>query len=171
MQGYIQVYTGDGKGKTTAAIGMAIRAVGAGKKVYIAQFVKGKVYSEIKALQTHFPEIPVEQFGRGCFIRGKPTEADIQKARAGFEQVKNIIYSAEYDIVILDEVFIALYFELISDEELITLLKEKPSATELILTGRYAPQAIIEMADLVTEMKEVKHYYGQGVMARKGVES
>lgn len=170
MKGYIQIYTGNGKGKTTAAIGLAVRAVGAGKKVFFAQFVKGQIYSEIKAINEFLPSIKVKQYGLDCFIYNDPTPADIAAAREGFEEVAKIIASGEYDVVILDEANIALHYRLFSVDELLTLLKSKPKQTEIIITGRYAPDELIELADLVTEMKEIKHYYTQGVEARIGIE-
>jgi len=171
MKGYIHVYTGCGKGKTTASLGLALRAVGAGKKVFIAQFVKGKVYSEIKAIHKFLPDITVKQYGLDCFIVKSPTQADVAIARKGLEEISLTVFSGGYDMVILDEVNIALYYNLFSVEELIEVIKNKPPETELVLTGRYAPDKIIEIADLVTEMKEVKHYYTKGIRARKGIES
>lgn len=170
MKGYIQVYTGNGKGKTTAAFGLALRAAGAGKKVYFAQFVKGKTYSEIKAIQKYVPDIVIKQFGRGCFIVKAPTSEDIQAARNGLVEVAGIIASGKYDMVVLDEATIAIYYELFSVSELIGVLLKKPEETEVVITGRYAPEELIELADLVTEMKEVKHYYAKGIQARKGIE-
>lgn len=170
MKGYIQVYTGNGKGKTTAAFGLALRAAGAGKKVYFAQFVKGKTYSEIKAIQKYVPDIVIKQFGRDCFIVKAPTSEDIQVARNGLVEVAGIIASGKYDMVVLDEATIAIYYELFSVSELIGVLLKKPEETEVVITGRYAPEELIELADLVTEMKEVKHYYAKGVQARKGIE-
>lgn len=169
-KGFIQVYTGDGKGKTTAAIGLALRAVGAGKKVYIAQFVKGMEYSEVKALKEFVPRIQIKQYGLDCFINQAPTDADVSAARKGLKEVLAIILSEEYDLIILDEANIAVYFKLFSVEELIAVIKQKPSATEIVVTGRYAAPELLEVADLVTEMKEVKHYYTQGVEAREGIE-
>jgi len=170
MKGYIQIYTGNGKGKTTAAIGLAVRAVGAGKKVFFAQFVKGQIYSEIKAINEFLPSIKVKQYGMDCFIYNDPTQADIDAAREGFNEVAQIIASAEYDVVVLDEANIALYYRLFTIDELISLLINKPEETEIIITGRYAPDELIELADLVTEMREIKHYYAQGVEARIGIE-
>lgn len=170
MKGYIQIYTGNGKGKTTAALGLALRAVGAGKKVFFAQFVKGKPYAEIEAVTKYLPQITIQQYGRGCFIEKAPTEADIQAAQHGLEEIEKIIRTGEHDVVILDEACIALYFKLISLEQLIAAIKAKPEATEIVVTGRYAPKELIECADLVTEMKEVKHYYTQGIEAREGIE-
>ncbi len=169
MKGYIHLYTGNGKGKTTAALGLALRAAGAGKKVFIAQFVKGMHYAELDALK-RFPEIELKQYGLDCFIENQPAENDIQAARQGLTEVKSILKNYQYDIVILDEVCIALYYHLFETQELISILRKKPEAMEIILTGRYAPPELIEIADLVTEMKEVKHYYTNGILARKGIE-
>ena len=170
MKGYIQVYTGNGKGKTTAAFGLALRAVGAGKKVFFAQFVKGKSYSEIEAVQKYIPEITIKQYGLGCFIVKIPTEKDIYAAREGLAEVSGILTSGEYDVVVLDEASIAVYYKLFSIEELIEAIKNKRKETEVIITGRYANEKLTEIADLITEMKEVKHYYNYGVEARKGFE-
>lgn len=170
MKGYIHVYTGNGKGKTTAALGLALRAVGAGKKVYFAQFVKGKIYSEIDAINRYIPEITVKQYGRGCFIVDEPTSEDIQAAKEGLGEVGAVIRSGKYDVVVLDEATIALHYKLFSVEELIAVLQEKREETEIAITGRYAPEELIEIADLVTEMKEIKHYYTKGISARKGIE-
>lgn len=170
MKGYIHVYTGNGKGKTTAALGLALRAVGAGKKVFFAQFVKGKIYSEIAAVNRYIPEITVKQYGRGCFIMNEPTLEDIQAAKEGLEEVRAVIRSEQYDVVVLDEATIALHYKLFSVEELIAVLQEKPEETEIVITGRYAPGELIRLADLVTEMKEIKHYYTKGIPARKGIE-
>ncbi|WP_319480055.1 cob(I)yrinic acid a,c-diamide adenosyltransferase [uncultured Draconibacterium sp.] len=170
MKGYVQIYTGNGKGKTTAALGLALRACGADKKVFIAQFVKGKTYSEIKAIQNYLPKVDLKQYGRGCFIVKEPSNADIKAAQQGLNEIKKLIQSERYDLVILDEIFIALHYKLISVEAVIELVTNKPASLELVLTGRYAPDEIIELADLVTEMKEVKHYYPKGVPARKGIE-
>lgn len=170
MKGYIHVYTGNGKGKTTAALGLALRAVGAGKKVFFAQFVKGKIYSEIAAVNRYISEITVKQYGRGCFIMNEPTLEDIQAAKEGLEDVRAVIRSEQYDVVVLDEATIALHYKLFSVEELIAVLQEKPEETEIVITGRYAPGELIRLADLVTEMKEIKHYYTKGISARKGIE-
>jgi cob(I)alamin adenosyltransferase len=170
MKGYIQVYTGNGKGKTTAAFGLALRAAGAGKQVFIAQFVKGQEYSEITAVREFLPTVTVKQYGLDCFIVDTPTQADIDIARKGLEEVSAIIASGEYDIVILDEANIAIFYKLFTAAELIEILKSKPENVEIITTGRYACPEILETADLVTEMKEVKHYYTKGVQARGGIE-
>ncbi len=170
MKGFIQVYTGNGKGKTTAAIGLSIRAIGAGKKVFFAQFVKGKPYSEINVLQESLPAITLKQYGLGCFIKKQPTKADIESAQKGLMEIKKNIQAASYDIIVLDEANIALFFNLFSVKDLIEIMQSKPPETEIIITGRYAPEEIIAIADLVTEMKEVKHYYNSGIEARKGIE-
>jgi cob(I)alamin adenosyltransferase len=170
MKGYIQVYTGNGKGKTTAALGLALRAVGAGKKVFFAQFVKGQIYSEIEAMHKYLRSITIKQYGLDCFIINTPTQQDIDIARKGFKEIADIIQSKEYDVIILDEANIAVFYNLFSIDDLIDLLKQKPEQTEIIITGRYAFAQLIEIADLVTEMKEVKHYYTDGVEARKGIE-
>jgi len=170
MKGYIHVYTGNGKGKTTAAIGLAVRAIGAGKKVFFAQFVKGQIYSEVKTIQQLLPQITIKQYGLDCFIYNKPKQEDIDIARKGFHEVSEIILADKYDVVVLDEANIAIYYNLFSIEKLIDVLKRKPEQTEIIITGRYAPDELNEFADLVTEMKEVKHYYLQGIQARIGIE-
>ena len=169
-KGYIQVYTGNGKGKTTAAFGLALRAAGVGMKVFIAQFVKGQEYSETVAVRGFLPSVTIKQYGLDCFIVNIPTQADIDIARKGLEEVSVVISSGEYDMVILDEANIAVFYNLFTPSALIDVLKRKPEALEIIITGRYACPEILEIADLVTEMKEVKHYYAQGVMARKGIE-
>jgi len=170
MKGFIHVYTGNGKGKTTAALGMAIRAAGAGKRVFIAQFVKGKKYSEIKALESFIPQIELVQFGRGCFIVKEPEKEDISAARRGLAETEKILVKGHYDMVILDEACIALYYKLFSTAELINILRKKPKNCEIIITGRYATGELIEYADLVTEMRELKHYYNDGIEAREGIE-
>ena len=170
MKGYVQVYTGDGKGKTTAAFGLALRAFGAGLDVYIAQFVKGMDYSEQVSLEKLSEHITLKQYGRDCFIKKEPEEADIQAAREGLKEVKEIMNSGKYQVVILDEANIATFYELFSVEELLDLIRNKPKDIELVITGRRADPRVIEAADLVTEMKEIKHYYHNGVVARDGIE-
>lgn len=169
-KGYIQVYTGNGKGKTTAALGISLRSVCAGNKVFFGQFLKGQDYSEKKA-DRYLPGFTLEQFGGQCFINGTPTERDICDARIGLEKMKEALTSGEYDLVVFDEVNMALYFKLLTVEEVMAVLDLKPEKTEVILTGRYAPQEIIDRADLCTEMKEIKHYYNAGVDARVGIEN
>ena len=168
-KGYVHVYTGNGKGKTTAAFGLALRAACAGKKVFIGQFIKGMKYSELK-VEEYMPNLEIEQFGRGCFIYDKPDEDDIKLAQKGLNRCKAILKEGLYDVVILDEINIAMYFKLFSVEEVLDMLMSRDNHTEVVLTGRYAPEAIINVADLVTEMKEIKHYYTEGVEAREGIE-
>jgi len=169
-KGYTHVYYGTGKGKTTAAIGLAVRAAGYGLKVYIAQFIKGLQYSELKCLKKLDENITVRQYGRGCFIRKEPAEADIKAAKKGLEEVREILLSGSYDVVILDEITVAVYFGLLTVEEIIGLINSKPENIELVLTGRKADRKILDAADLVTEMREVRHYFNLGVQARKGIE-
>lgn len=170
MKGYVQVYTGDGKGKTTAALGLALRAAGAGLRVYIAQFIKGGEYNELKALK-RFPDlVAVKQYGRGCFIREAPSEEDIKLASSALEETERIMLSGGYQVVILDEINIAAHFSLIPVERLLEMIRKKPDGVELVLTGRKANPRVLEAADLVTEMREVKHYYRNGVEAREGIE-
>lgn len=170
-KGYVHVYTGNGKGKTTAAFGLALRAAGAGLHVYIAQFVKGMSYSELEAFQRFEDLITIEQYGRECFIRSEPTDEDITLARDGLACVRAVLAAGIWDLVILDEANIATLYHLFSVEELLDLIEAKPDHVELVITGRYADERLIARADLVTEMKEVKHYYAAGVMARAGIES
>jgi len=170
MRGYVQVYTGDGKGKTTAAIGLAIRAAGAGLKVFIGQFIKMGEYSEIKALKRFADLITVEQFGIGGLIKGRPSPEDVQAAQKGLARIKSIMASKEYHIVIMEEANVAARLELLAVQDLIDIIESKPEKVELVITGRDADPAIITKADLVTEMKEVKHYFQKGVSARVGIE-
>ena len=170
MKGYIQVYTGNGKGKTTAALGLAIRAAGAGLKVFIAQFIKMGDYSEIKALKRFKDLITVEQFGSGRFIKGKPSASDIEAARKGLEKIKAAFTSGQHNVVIMEEANVATKVGLLSVEDILEIIVEKPKDVELVITGRGADSRIIENADLVTEMKEVKHYFQKGVKARIGIE-
>ena len=170
MKGYVQVYTGNGKGKTTAALGLSIRALGAGKKVFIGQFAKSKHYSELETIEKLLKNITIKQFGMGCFIFEKPKEEDIQAAQKGLKEITSIIESDEYDVIILDEANIAVHYNLITADELISAINKRSERTEIIITGRYAKQEIMDVADLVTEMKEIKHYYQQGVQARIGIE-
>jgi cob(I)alamin adenosyltransferase len=169
-RGYIQVYTGNGKGKTTAAIGLAIRAAGAGLKVFIAQFIKMGEYSEIKALRRFSDLITVEQFGLGRFTDGKPLPEDIEAAQKGLKRVKSIMASEEYKVIILEEANVAAKYGLITEQDLLKLIESKPHEKELVITGRGASPRVIENADLVTEMKPVKHYFQKGVAARVGIE-
>ena len=170
MQGYTQVYTGDGKGKTTAAFGLALRAAGAGLRVFIAQFCKMGEYSEIKSIKKHSDFITLEQFGLHRFRQGKPFPEDIEAAMVGLERVKAVLNAKEYDVVILEEANIAVWKGLFSEQELLDLIEMKPINVELVITGRGATQKVMEKADLVTEMRKIKHYFSSGVRGRVGIE-
>lgn len=169
-KGLVHVYTGNGKGKTTAAIGQGMRAIGAGLKVYMIQFMKGYPYSEMEALKK-IENFILTQFGRAEFVNKKnPAEIDIQYAQQALNHAEKIIKSNKYHVVILDEINVAMDYKLIDIKKVLKLMKEKPKNMELILTGRYAPKEILKNADLVTEMTEIKHPYKKGVQCRKGID-
>ena len=169
-KGYIHIYTGDGKGKTTAAIGMAIRAAGHGMKTYMGQFMKGQHYGELTALYNH-PYITIEQYGDvECVHREEVTQKHIDQAHRGLELARRAMLSNKYDIIVLDELNVAVWFDLITTEEVLELLNDRPENVEVILTGRRAPEKLMRIADLVSEVKEIKHYYNRGVKARNGIE-
>ena len=170
MTGYIQLYTGDGKGKTTAALGLALRAAGHGFRTYIGQFMKGQPYGELDAL-TALPQITLEQYGDiHCVRKEEVTDHHRRQARQGLAKVREAMRSGQYTLVILDEVLVTLWFGLLTLEEVIHVIDDKPRDVELVLTGRKAPPELIERADLVTEMTNIKHYYDSGVPARDGIE-
>jgi cob(I)alamin adenosyltransferase len=170
MNTYVHVYTGDGKGKTTAAMGLALRAAGAGLKVYFGQFMKKFDYSEILALKRFSDQITVVQFGTGHYVIGNPAPEDVEAARLGLEHIEAALHSGQYNMVIADEANVAVSCNLLKEEDVMALIRGKPASVELVLTGRRATANIIAAADLVTEMKAVKHYYTNGVTARKGIE-
>jgi len=170
MKGYVQVYTGDGKGKTTAALGLSLRAVGAGLRVFICQFMKAGDYSEIKALKKFSDLITIEQFGTGHFVKGKPSPEEIEAGKTGLARLKEAVSGGKFDVVIAEEGNVAISCDLFPVAMLCEIIDQKPENVELIITGRGAPPEIIERADLVTEMKAVKHYYFNGVQARVGIE-
>ena len=172
FKGYIQVYTGDGKGKTTAALGLALRAAGYKHKIYIGQFLKGQEYGELLSAKKLSPYITIEQFGRKGFIHvtKDPDEEDIKRAKRGLKKCLEAMLSRKYRIIILDEINVAVDLNLITEEEVHEFLDKRPEDVEIILTGRYAPPSFLKRADLVTEMKEKKHYYKKGVKAREGIE-
>ncbi|MFC1671167.1 cob(I)yrinic acid a,c-diamide adenosyltransferase [Spirochaetota bacterium] len=171
-KGYIQIYTGNGKGKTTAAMGLALRASGAGLKTIIIQFMKGQYYSELDAVKLLKDYIKIEQFGSRSFR--KPGDKDSREhhelAKKGYARAMEVLKGNDYSIIILDEIITSLKSGLITLEEIFKLIEIKPENIELILTGRGAPEELIKKADLVTEMKEIKHYYNEGVDARVGIE-
>jgi cob(I)alamin adenosyltransferase len=170
-KGLVQVYTGNGKGKTSAAFGLALRATGRGLKVYMIQFIKGGFdYGELYTVK-NLPNFTLKAFGRGKFVTSKPPQKeDVKLAREALHLAEQVVQSGSYNIVILDEINVALDLKLISLEDVLKLIKSKPSGLELVLTGRNAPEEIVEVADLVTEMKEVKHPFSRGTEARKGIE-
>lgn len=171
-KGYTQVYTGNCKGKTTATLGLAFRAMGHGLKTYIGQFMKSQPYGEVRSAEMVAPFITIEQYGKNGLIHVKPepAEEDVDAAESGLERARRRLLSGDYNIVVFDEIFTACYFRLISVRDILALMADRPPGVELILTGRYAPKVVIEAADLVTEMREVKHYYQRGVAARTGIE-
>ena len=171
-KGYIQVYTGNGKGKTTAALGLAFRAMGRGLRTYVGQFMKGQKYAELDAAKAVKPYITFDQFGKKDFIHVKnpPRPEDVRMAQEGLAKAHKAMTAGIYDIVILDEIVTAHYFNLVSLDDMLSFIKNKPDNVELVLTGRYAPQELIDAADLVTEMLEVKHYYQKGIASRDGIE-
>jgi len=170
-QGLVQVYTGNGKGKTSAAFGLALRAIGRGLKVYVVQFIKGGFdYGELYMVDK-LPNLKLKAFGIVELVTEKPPrKKDVELAQEALALAEQVVKSGEYNIVILDEINVALNLKLINLNEVLELIKEKPKHVELILTGRYAPTEIIEAADLVTEMKEIKHPFNKGYQARKGIE-
>jgi len=169
-KGLIHVYTGNGKGKTTAAIGLGVRATGDGLKVLMIQFMKGRRYSELDALQ-QIKNFTVVQFGRDEFVsKEKPAQVDIDLAQKGLAFAKDAIHKRSYDVVILDEMNVALDYQLIAVDDVLQLLREKPESLELVLTGRYALPEIIQHADVVSEILEIKHPYQKGVQSRKGID-
>jgi cob(I)alamin adenosyltransferase len=192
VRGYVQVYTGDGKGKTTAAIGLAVRAIGAGKRVLFLQFMKTRSYSEHSVLERLSPALTLVTLGKPFFLAkegtlseddmrafadevvifapGQPPE-DYRKAMAdGVERAKKAVSGGEYDVVILDEIIVAAYYELVSDDQIVDILSSRLDSVELVLTGRGASDELVARADLVTTMQNVKHYYDRGILARAGVD-
>ena len=169
-KGYLQVYTGDGKGKTTAAIGLAVRAMGAGMKVLFAQFLKKGDFSEINALRRFGDQIKIIQFGSGKFVRGRPKNADFQRAQQGLKDIEKYMSSGRYDLVVLDEANVALHLGLLPLEDMLCFISRRPPWVELVLTGRNAPEEIKNAADLVSECRLVKHYFSRGIKARIGIE-
>jgi len=170
MPGYVHVYTGDGKGKTTAALGLALRAAGAQWKVFIAQFVKGSDSSELAAMERFDDLVTLRQFGRSQFVCGKPQAADVQAARQGLAECAMAIASGDYSLVILDEANVAVELGLFPVDELLALIDGRPDGVELVITGRGAHARVVQRADLVTEMLDIKHYYNHGVTGRTGIE-
>jgi cob(I)alamin adenosyltransferase len=170
-KGLVQVYTGGGKGKTTAAFGQALRAIGQGYRVCIIQFMKGRKYGECLAAERHLPNLTVHLAGLDSFVmRENPAPLDIELARQGLATAREAIASGAYDMVILDEINVAADFRLIPLADVTDLIKGKPASVDLILTGRYAAPEIIALADTVSEIREVRHHYAAGVKERAGIE-
>jgi cob(I)alamin adenosyltransferase len=169
-QGYVQVYTGDGKGKTTAALGLVLRALGQGLRPVVVQFMKADpTWGEIVMLRRL--EVEVVQAGLDHWVhRGEATAEDLAAAAAGFAEARRLVMSGDYDVVVLDELVTALYFELVPLGDVLTLVRDKPAAVELVITGRRAPEELVAAADLVTEMKPLRHYFDDGAQGRKGIE-
>lgn len=164
---YVRIYTGNGQGKTSAAFGILVRALCAGKVAYVGQFIKDELYNETNI--THFcKHVVIEQLGTGCFLERKPNLLDKEAAQAALAHCAELMASGIYDLVILDELTIAIFYKLLTVEEVVEALKKRCETTEVVITGRYAPQALIDMADLVSDLHEVKHYYQQGVLSRDG---
>lgn len=170
-RGLVIVITGNGKGKTTSAFGQALRAIGQGYKVFIIQFMKGRSYGECIAAEKYLPRLTVHRSGLDSFVmRDNPAPADIQLARQGFELAKKVVASGKYDMVILDEINVAVDFKLIPLQDVVQLIESKPPSLDLILTGRYAAKKIIGLADTVSEVREIKHHYAAGIKDRAGIE-
>lgn len=169
-KGLVMVYTGDGKGKTTAAVGQAFRAAGHGFRVYMIHFMKGRDYGEFIAAR-YLPNLTVVRAGRDSFVnRENPDPVDRQLAKEGFEKARKAIESGEYDLVVLDEINVAVDFGLVNETDLLELLDNRPPAVDLVLTGRGASAELVKKADLVSEILAIKHHYDQGVKMRKGIE-
>jgi cob(I)alamin adenosyltransferase len=170
-RGTVQIYTGDGKGKTTAALGLALRAAGHGLRTYVIQFMKGSSnYGELKVAES-LDGLVIEQSGRDTFVdRQNPAPEDIDLAKRGLEKARAAIESGDYDIVVLDEINVALDFGLVTLDDVRGLIEARPASLELILTGRSAHPEIVKLADLVSEVLKIKHHYDAGVEAREGIE-
>jgi cob(I)alamin adenosyltransferase len=168
--GKVHIYTGTGKGKTTAALGLALRAIGAGFHVYMIQFMKGNPYSELESIKS-LPNFTIKQFGREEFVsKENPASIDRQYAREGFQHAYDIVSQGSHDLVILDEINVAMDYHLITIPEVLSLIENKPHHVEIVLTGRYAPPQVVKIADVVTEMLEIKHPFQNGTLARRGID-
>lgn len=172
-RGYVHIYTGNGKGKTTAALGLALRAAGSGLRTVVVQFMKGRHYGELDAVQLTGGLITIEQFGHPtfCSFGGSPDPKDEERAREALGRVRFLMESKACDLLIADEMITACLFRLITEEDVLGVMQGRPEGMELVFTGRGASDRMIELADLVTEMREVKHYYAKGIDAREGIES
>jgi cob(I)alamin adenosyltransferase len=171
-RGLVFVYTGDGKGKTTAAMGHALRTAGHGNKVLVIQFMKGKKYGEVLAAEKYLAGLlTMVQCGLDSFVmKNNPASVDIELAHSGLALAKRAIASGDYQMIILDEINVALDFKLVELEEVLEIIRTKPASLDLVLTGRYAPAEVIELADMVSDVREVKHHLAQGIKERAGIE-
>lgn len=170
MKGFIHVYTGDGKGKTTAALGLALRACGARLRVYIGQFIKCGNTCEARIVRRLLPGVVIVPYGPRCFIRKTPTAAEKAEAARGMARLRSALTGGRYDVVVADEICGAIACGLIAEKDVLDLMAARPDSVELVLTGRSATRRIVRAADLVTDMRCVKHYYAAGVNARRGIE-
>lgn len=172
-KGLVLVYTGNGKGKTTAALGLALRQTGWGRKVLVIQFMKGKgnVYGERIAAEKYLPLLEIEQHGREDFVNlADPAQADTELAQKALRRVEDAVMSGEYGLIVLDEVNVAMASGMVEVGDVLAILEKRPPGVDIVLTGRYCPREILEKADMVSEVKEVKHHFAKGVQARKGIE-
>ena len=168
--GFVHIYTGNGKGKTTTMLGLALRAVGAGLKVYIGQFHKNGEYSEVKAIRNFLPGVTLEQYGAQPCDSGSLNPAEKEAAEKGLQRAMEVVTSGEYDLVMLDEINIAVRYGFISPGDVVDLINKKPQSQELVLTGRSAAAEVVAAADLVSEIRDIKHYFNTGVSVREGIE-
>jgi cob(I)alamin adenosyltransferase len=170
-KGLVIVITGDGKGKTTSAFGQALRAVGQGYNVLVVQFMKGRKYGEFKAAKDFLPNLTVKLVGLDSFVmRDNPAAIDIEMAQKGLALVKRAIKSGKYDMIIMDEINVAMDFKLVDTKEVIEMIENRPLGLDFILTGRNAPEEIKNIADTVSEVREIKHHYAAGIKNRAGIE-
>ena len=175
-KGYVQVYTGNGKGKSTAALGLAFRAMGRGLRTYIGQFMKGQYYGELEAVKMVYPYITIEQYGKDAFVHiqdpahKRTHKEDKRMAQEGLVKAKQAMSSGKYDIIVFDEITVAYHFRLVSLSDILDVVASKPERIEVVFTGRYAPPELIAVADLVSDIQEIKHYHQQGFIARDGIE-
>ena len=168
-KGYIQIYYGTGKGKTTAALGLSMRMLLSGGSVYFAQFFKGLKTGELE-LGSHCNRFILEQFGTGKYIIGEPGEEDVRSAKKGLEWCKEVLKSGYFDLVVMDEVLLCVYYEMITADEIAGIIRSRHPKVEVVMTGRRVPNELLNLADLVTDMRKVKHYFDKGTDARKGIE-
>lgn len=171
QRGLVMVYTGDGKGKTTAAMGLILRAVGHDQRVLLVQFMKAQPSGELSALERFLPQVTVWRSGRDVFVDpDQPDEVDLQLANETLQRAQAAVSSGQFDLVVLDELNVAVDFGLIREEAVIKLLQQRPPAVTVVLTGRGAGSGVLGLADLVSEVREIKHHWRQGIPAQSGIE-